>query len=356
MRVRRPGPDGIPFACVDRLPPAFGGVSFETDDPGRGPLDVTLGGGHFEGSSLSAGRCAGPTAADLAAALPKVRLDLRRLRKGGRTLGLGTRRTFAAGAFTVALDSTVQVRLGRARVTRRDSESVRPSDAGRRRSRRVGLVTLRYALERVEGALVTEFRGLPGLQCAPLDACGLAGTNRIALPADGGTLRLRATTRLPRGGRRPGVARVLRDLRRGRLRPFGGTALGRGATVTAVVTRDGAEACRDERLTPPPSLDVQPVGKDLQVTLAPGGAGGVPADLARTRCPGPGLRRPEGRPSLATGRLRAADLAAPEVRLVLRPRASFTEGPYAAAPGGQIALTLRRVAVRTRTMREVDAW
>lgn len=359
VRVRRPGPDGAPVACVERLAESFGGVSFEGPGgrfgPGArsrpgGPLQINLGGGTFDRGALSAGRCAGPVAADIAAALPAVEVDLRRLRRGGRTLAFDARRTFPAGDFTVAVESTVRVRLGRARL-RRERESPPPRRPGRRRpSRRIGLVTLRYAVERIEGALVTDFRGLRGFACAPLDACGLAGINRVSFGDTRGELELQTVTRRLRG-RRPAVADVLSDLRRGRLRPSGVAMLQGVARIEASVTRDGAAACRDERLSPDPVLEFLPEPDGLQVALAPA----RPDDLSRTRCPGPTLSdlgRPSGSPG---GLVDAAQLAEPEIRLVVRPRASFADGPYAATLGGEVAIVLRRVAIRTRTVME-DGW
>lgn len=352
VRVRRPGPDGAPVACVDRLGEFFGGVSFDGRNrralPPEGPLEVSIGGGGFEPAPLSAARCAGPVTADLAEVLPVVPLDLRRLRKAGTTLAFDTRRTFAAGAFDVALESNVKVRLGRAQVRREGDRRTRSRPARPRGPRRVGVVTLRYAVERVEGAVVTDFRGVPGFECAPLDACGLAGTNRVSLAGARGQLTLSGTVPVPRRGRRLAAARALRELRRGRLDVGGATSLSGDASVTAAVSRDGAPACRDERVAAAPSLEIFPGRDGLRAVLSPPGAD----ELSRTRCPGPGLSRRDGPVGLAEGTVRAADLAGSELRLVLRPEAGFS-GPYAATAGGEIALTLRRLAVRARVVRAV---
>ena len=353
VRVRRPGPDGAPVACVDRVRAGFAGVSFESSEGLAGPADIGLGGGFGEGEVLSAGRCAGPTASDLRNALPTARVDLRRPRRAARTVSLAAVRGFQAGAFAVAVDSTVQVRLSPTRVSGRDRRPPRRRSGGGRPDRsdpRLAIVELRYAVDRIDGALITDFRATPGLECAPLDACGLAGTNRVALPGAAGTLTLRTFVRVGRGERPPSDGAVLRDLRRGRLALVGGGSLRRGATVSAQVTRDGATACTDERVSSPPTLFVQPRRAGARVSITSVGEGSFSRgeDLSRTRCPGPGSANRFGSGSLAAGSVGAAELARPGVRVRLRGRRGVPQSPYAVTPGGDLTLVLRRLSVAVR--------
>ena len=349
VRVRRPGPGGAPVACVDRLRTGFGGASFQNADGVEGPLDIGLGGGPGEGAAFSAGRCAGPTASDLEAALPSARVDLRRPRRVAQTVSLATARSFQAGAFTVAVDSTVQVRLMPTRTSGRDRQRPRRRGGGRRdgSDARRASVTLRYAVDRLAGALITDFSGTPGLACGPLDACGLGGTSRIELGEAGGTLTLQTAVRVPRGERRPSERTVLRDLRRGRLALFGEGRLQRGATVRARVSRDGVTACTDERVSSPPGFQVRPRRAGVRVSLVPPGQRqfGAGEDLLRTRCPGPAFANRFGFGSLATGDVGAAELARPEVRLRLRGAPGAPQTPYAVTAGGELRLVLRRISV-----------
>ena len=348
VRVTR-GPASDPLgSCIDAMGQAS--VAFLPDRPFGRPgtvrLTPTIG---FGDSPLSAGRCAGPTAADLAEVLPSLRVPRSSFRRPRQRLDMTLKRTFGAGPFTVGIDSKVRLSVRR-REVRPSSSTVIGRDE-RVRVRRRAVLSLSYAVEVGTPPMRTSFSGLPGRGCEALDACGVSGTSTVALTGgQEARVELRATgsPALARGG---GVRRALAALAAGRMasESYGADDQLRGR-IDAEVRREGtAGVCRDGRDIELPPLDLRVGRTSSQLTIGSesyGGYGGV----LRTRCPGIGS--PDSG-VLASGTLPTQALG--DDRLTV-PLALVTDDawPFAAASAQSTTLTLRRVAARVRVERVPD--
>lgn len=315
-------PDGAPTAAPPRL----------RDDLGYG---------------LSAGRCAGPAARDLAVPLlPDVRLPAGALARRTLTVDLAGRRTYAAGPYTIDAVSTLAVRS-----VRREVRDEHDRDGGGERDgppvpRARAAMVMRLASTGLHGTLTTRFGATPGPGCELFDACGVAGAQSLTARPRPLRLELRMTgpAALARGPRR--TQRMLAALRAGRL-AVEGYAMTRdaSATIDATVTRQGGPgACRDRLDVPLPSLRVQG-GR-----LALGGEESAGGDRTlRSRCPGP---RGGTGGVLASARIDHRALAAGRLRLRLRPRGDGDPWPYAATTTGALTVDLRRTGrIRVRLER-----
>lgn len=306
----------------------------------------------YDPSVVSAGRCAGPTTADLAEALPPLRVARSDFRRPKQRVDFTFQRTLGAGPFTVAIDSTVKFTVLRKQV-RSDDDDEPARDLGDSspeiRTRRLTLLTLRYVLEGGDAPMATSFSGLAGRGCELLDACGLSGTSTLALSGVRGTrieLQAEGPASLARGG---GTRRALAALAAGRMTLQGGDSPGtlRGRFASEA-RRDGSAAvCRDGRdVELPPFFLI--VGRRTS-ELAIGGRQryGGPSDALRTRCPGPGT--PAG-DAVAAGSFPTSELTADRltVPLELAPGDSW---PFAVSTTATTSLTLRRVSARVRVVR-----
>jgi hypothetical protein len=340
--VRGPNdrPEGV---CLDQV--GFGELTLASARPAGGRVRVALGAFDFPfGAALSAGRCAGPLPADLAAALPRASVSTRELRGDRLTLDFTGRRPFAAGAFAGEVTSTLVVRgkvtRGPDRVTRRRL----PVPVRGRPRGRVALLRLGYRATPGAEGLTSTFRAADTARCAILDACGLAGTLTLTVPRPL-DLALSAVVPLARG-RRPTVERALAAVHAGRGSVFvEPTENGvRGRSVVDVA-RDGAPACHDERPLTLPELSGATHGGQLVLGL--GGTGfSASEDPLRTRCPGPGWSS-ERDGSLARGAVPLAQLGAQQLTLRLTAR-GIRDPDFALAPAGAVTLELQRTRASVR--------
>ena len=268
--------------------------------------------------ALTAGACSGPLAGDLREAVPDVAVPFAALRRGRRVLDLRDRRTFAAAGLTGAIESTLRVRLGRARVARDDTGDGADEDGGEPTVR-----GSRWRVARVSGTLAADVRAdAAGERCEALDACGATATY---------TLRPR-----PRAG--GGGFATISPAEDG-LDLVGSLAWEERGTLEHVHRHpEGTAPCTD-------AAALRTVGI-IQV-LGPRGA---PARAAltvpglRTRCPGPDLAGDvfvfDG---LVNGTVSRSALR--RSRLVLRftrPE-SRREGPYAVQVRPDLTVELRKV-------------
>jgi hypothetical protein len=354
VRAVREVPGSSPALCMDVLQDAFYGSAIV--DAFRG--DVTAG---FSGLLLSAGRCAGPRLLDLARALPSRSVSLRTLARGPQTIDLSGRFPFAAGSFSGAVISTIKVHVGRARRPRRArpdrsveerKRSVPSRRRGRRSLTRYGTLTLDYRIERLSGAIATDFSGLADPSCRMLDACGAQGTSTHSVEGHAGRVEV-VTTRVLKRGQRPTVRSELRRLRRGRVFvEAGGKAIGASAHISERLALPGAPDCVDSLFTEPPSLDFGDARDGVSVFLGPSNLG-RDADTIRTRCPGPTheivLGEDDDEHPLAQGTIPFAALGDKTVSVSMGSVLRFSGGGYAGARRGAVTLDMRlrrsRVAV-----------
>lgn len=335
VRVRRDEPGASPGLCVDPLPLDF--------------LDLLLqrsGGGRLRGTlqgfaQLSSGRCAGPTAGDLA----HLGLSVRRLPTRRPGFDASGRRAFTAGPFSGELISTVVIRPGG---SASGSTSSGASSAPPSRPRKVlrELVETDYRVAGVTGTLTTAFAGRPDPLCEQFDSCGSHGTLSSALTRASGTVTV-IGSRVVRRRVSPAAAR--RDFYAGRLplEAFG-DATGR-STLTAMLTWAAGGSCVDARAAGVAPLDPQASGRKLVLLLGVAAdQGGI--DLLRSRCPGPLATDVVGAKPLAHGSIDLRQLGSRRLVVTLRNPGAFRSSGYAGSRGGSLTVVLRLVRIRAHTL------
>jgi hypothetical protein len=296
----------------------------------------------------SAGRCAGPTAADLLA----LSLPARGLGRHGYDLSGGM--TFGAGPFTVTATSSLRTVLqgsGGAIVTTSTSGSfpLAPPRVLPRRllSEHADAV---YRVAAATGSFTTTFSGLAPPLCDPLGACGASGVLHEIVAA-GGTVRFSGTRVVKR---RVNARKALTDLKDGRL-GFGLSGPPISGTLSETLAQADGTTCADtvERATPL----MQAPGPDTTVALGPGafsfGGPGMTSDPLRTRCPGPSAGDVLGRSALATATVPMHALGDPRLILTFTSghAGSFSAGDYAGERTGTVVLTLVLVRAGGGTVR-----
>jgi hypothetical protein len=347
-RVRRAGEPGEPFTlCADAASALFAGVG---SAPRRGS-SLKLGLIADPASGIPLGdsfrtRCAGPSAADLSAALPTHVISERALRRGRGRLDFSAEGPFSAAGLTGTVHSTVVMHVGRTRDLLRGRHS---SDSGgppthvvRRRA-----LVVRYRIESVSGQIATGVRGLPDAdRCSPLDACGMTGSVTTAPSASAGRADLSAEASL-RHSRRD-LERAL-GLAPGPS-PSGVRRFGYAyweeehGTVTSALTRAGAMACRDsQRLNGPGVLTLRYSGGRVHARY--GDADSTASDPLRTRCPGPGVSDVASSRPLAAGSFPLSTFRGRRITLELRTGAPYSADGYSGRTRPDVKVVLRRVRV-----------
>ncbi len=299
----------------------------------------------------SAGRCAGPTAADLASvALPALKLDRRGYDLSGSA-------SFGVGPFAVTVVSTIRalfspLSIGAPTVPPRTLPAPRPPKAKPALAEQADVA---YRVTGVQGRLMASFSGLAQPFCVPLDACGSTGAASLALRARGQRLQF-SGFRLVK--RRVGARQALADLRAGRLRlDYGAFAVRLRGELTGTFARPGATPCRD---AVPDSSGFQeaPARAAYRLILDQGGSfpGFLGPDQLRSRCPGPGSAEILGTRSLASAVVGVDDLGASQLTIVLNAAGAFRGSAYAGTRTGSITLALARSRVfgGTRRVRVID--
>ncbi|HEX2086004.1 MAG TPA: hypothetical protein VHF89_10005 [Solirubrobacteraceae bacterium] len=355
-RVVRGAPEAPDGVCTDVVGAPYLSLVAERTSGGRVALTPQPFGRPF-GLATVAGRCAGPLGPALEAALPSAVVDRASLLRGTARIDLSGRRPFADGPFSGEVASTLVV-TRRTRPAPRLGGEARPgrvTDArGVRVPRRLAILELGYRVERLDGALTTDFAGLPEPFCLALDACGLTGTHELRLRLGaprGGTVWLNAygPARALRGRRT--VAGALAAVAAGALR-LDGLALERlEGTSTAATQQPGAAPCRSSRDVRLPAVRLDVRRAALRLRLGGSEAFREDDDPLRTHCPGPDADDLAGG-TLAAGRIPLAALARRRVTLPLAPqRGGAAAGDFAAAARGRVEIVLRRVRARVSVAR-----
>jgi hypothetical protein len=299
----------------------------------------------------SSGRCAGPTAVDLA------NMQLPAVRRPGplQSFDLTGKSSFGAGPFVVTIKSTLRVErplhVGGGAGGGSLSGGFGGSSSGRRHTILHERVAFDYRLLPVRIRLMTSFHGRPDPLCLALDACGESGSVTDAISIRSGIVRFQASRRIAH----PVPSAVaLRDLRAGRLQPdfppLFPTVKGH---LTEVVGRPGSPPCQDQLDQGGLSIDAEPDSGGLTLSLGGSAAPASPADLLRTRCPGPSAVDVFGSEGSGTVRLALRSLRR-DLVVVLPLRRSFASGSYAGTTAGSVALRLQLVRVTAGTQRVVE--
>ena len=303
---------------------------------------------------LSSGRCAGPTAQDLAGLTLPVR------RSGGRrpSYDLRASETFAAGPFTGQLVSTLVLRpapgYGGVSTSGSSSGTAIPVITPVKRVL-VEQVTLRYRIASLSGTLDTTFSGEPDPFCAALASCGTSGNLTVGIRPFGGTLVVTASREVPQ---RVNASQAIADLRRGRLLMQGAGLRPFRPPFVSTATTETFSAADGSRC--------QAAGTSQQAQLffgpGPGPARPLnaltatmietnPSGLMRTYCPGPTDSDVFGQEQvLADGSVGAAGLLRRHSVLSLTHPGAFAGVGYVGTRGGALQFSLSLESVRGGTV------
>lgn len=351
-RVQTTAPDGTVLTCADLVPVDFnlavrhggGGAPRTTMDPATSIAPP------------SAGRCAGPTAADLRG------LDLPARPFGAHGYDMSGRSSFTGGPFQVTVFSTV-----RAHITYGSGGTQPPlgggsffgsaggtttAGPGKARSVLEESATVVYRMTGFSGALTTGFGGVAEPLCDALGACGAAG--RLVQSFDTrGTLSFSGTRLVPR----PRSARAaLADLRRGRLQLYDSfpASFVHVSTDEALSESHGV-TCNDTSRMRLNSMASRAHGATDELILSPS-----PRDFPigqvdpfRTRCPGPSAADilGSGGTPMAAGVVTAGRLGDQRLSVAFSTRGPFTGSAYSGQRSGSVVLSLTLVRRRGTTRR-----
>jgi hypothetical protein len=343
VRVEYPALTGLPKrVCVDPMPYDVTFALARRHGRNASPVGV---GEAF--NDVSAGQCAGPTATDLG----RVRLPVRKERNGDYDLSGSP--SFGAGPFKVTVISKLRVLVSRVNFPGFSNPPFpRPRPGSFPQPRRVLAeeAHVSYRISGVSGAISDSFSGLPAPLCAGLGACGTSGSVRVALATIRQMLVLSGERIV---AHRVSGARALRDLRAGRLGLFDNTyELAPTGSVTESDSGPGSTMCSDALTNPGPRFFSTGTRTADKIYLDPNGVNDVFGDPEplRTRCPGPSTET-IAPGAVAAGIVRASELGAPRIRLVLRNRGRFEGVGYRGTRSGAIELTLIRTKVTAGTVR-----
>ena len=335
---------GAQRECADVVPVD---QSFDLRSAAPGRLRAVLDKYSFE--PPSAGRCAGPTAADL----ESVVLPVRKL--GRRGYDLSGSDSFGAGPFEVTVVSTIHALFvsgssGPGPTTVSTGPPPPKPKPALQESAEVD-----YRIAGITGGVGVSFSSLADPLCEPQGACGTAGQLSVALTAPRQKLDFYGSRIVKR---RVTSAKVLADLRVGRLNLSDNAyALRLGGELTGTLTGAGGLSCSDRLARPPTGLSSSATRLVDHLKLDPssssGSLFGTGVEPLRTRCPGPGSSDIIRGGALATASVAADQIGAPRLTVSLGASGEFTGSSYQGTRSGSIVITLVRVRVigRTRKVR-----
>ncbi len=335
-RVQTTQPDGSVTTCADLVPIQF---SFGLHRPG-GRLAAEISTAFGPGQTPSSGRCAGPTAGELAALV----LPARRVASGYDFSGHSS---ITTGPFAVTVISGVRARVtfGNQGGNGGGMEIVSGSGTTvpvKPHSALVERASFTYRVTGFSGALTTDFAGQAPPQCDALGACGATGRLVQAFTAHGSLSFTGARV----ATRHVGRDRALADLRHGDMvlsDTFAEQAVresvdetsaqkgGLPCTATSSIALAGGLAGRSRR------------GSDKLLLSDPvDGFGDGPPDAFRTPCPGPSAQDilGPGSATMATATIAAGRLGARHLSIIFRGRDRFDAPAYSGRRSGAVVLGL----------------
>jgi hypothetical protein len=293
--------------------------------------------------SQLATRCGGPLPADFAADLPARRISLRALPRGPTNVDLAGSSSFSAAGLTGTVQSTVALRVSRARVRIRE---VGPRAPARTAPRRPPLHTIavEYRIARVTGSMPIDVAADPRA-CEPLDACGLSGRLTVTPGPAHGEGYLYAYGRVSRMALRRAVGLARGPVPR-KIAVFGYVLWdsARG-TITSALDRNGTPACRDSAPLPSGALELRVRRRRVTAQFGSGGVVGFGRQLLQTRCPGPLLADLGRSTRLAVGRTPRRALARKTLRFNLNRGARASTASYHLRSRPDLTMVLEREGV-----------
>jgi hypothetical protein len=299
------------------------------------------------GSVLPPTNCGGPLPEEALTGLSTRRVSLRALRSRPTRIDLSGSVQFASSGLAGTVDSTIALRVGKLQV-RRQRRVPRPPR--RRSSSRPPFrqIAVEYRIARLTGSLPVSVRADPRT-CAPIDACGLAGSLTVRPGPARGEGYVFAYGRVPFAALRRAVGLAPGRVPR-RTSTFGYLSWGRGrGTVTAMLTRDGRPACGDAAALRGGFVELRGRGRPVSARFAGGLPYGGGAEVLRTRCPGPLLADLERGTQLAVGRLPRRALGRRRFTIQLNRGARATTPGYNLRSRPDLRIVLEREEVERRT-------
>jgi hypothetical protein len=279
-------------------------------------------------------RCAGPVAADLAAAIPRVTISSRRLEAGHVRLDFRGRRSFASHGFAGTLTSSLVVTVGGPVHMRLPIPTQPPATKP---------VLIRVVTEtlhaRVGGRLSDAISGSSDPDvCVLLDSCGLSGT--LTLTPKATVPKAELTASGP-------ASRPYRDF----LTALGLSRAGRagGISVSGEIEWKDAGTVSEAIHQAAACTDTAPLADGLVGMVVTGtriaaqyglGLGFGSAGTERTRCPGPSSIGVNG--PLVSGSVPRSRLRRRAFTITLHRSAPASDEGYTVRPAGAITLELRR--------------
>jgi hypothetical protein len=300
------------------------------------------------GSALPATNCGGPLPEDVLRDLSTRTVGLRALRSHPTRIDLSGSSAFASGGLAGRVESTIVLRVGQVRVPRQ-RRVLRPPR--RRSSNRPPLrsIAVEYRIARLTGSVPVDVTADPRT-CAPLDACGLAGTLTVSLGPARGEGYVFGYGRLPVAALRRAVGLARGPVPR-KASVYGYLSWGRGSgAVSAMLTRNGAPACRDSAAVRTGFLELRARGRRVTARFAGGLASGGGAELLRTRCPGPLLTDLGRGTQFAVGRLPLRALGRRRLTLHLDRGARAVTPGYRLRSRPDLRIVLEREEVEHRVL------
>jgi hypothetical protein len=300
-QVLRTGADGQVRRCTDARSDRFGALA-------AGPQRAyTLA---VPGQSGLRTRCGGPTADDLAGALPPRELAPSVLAPGSKSVDLRAERAFAGGGFTGTVRSTLVLRLTGLRRQRTISPNPR---------RRPQLRRFAYTATGGAGELALDMAVPAGAAgCDSLVLCGLAGAQRVSLAGATG----RAEVQIARRGGSFGFAQLT------------------GATTGASVRLPDGTSCEESSPAGGATISFRVRRTRIEATLFALGND----TLGLARCPGPSLTDLGALRTLASGSFPRSALGRRAITLRLRGDAAFGGATARGRTRGEVVVVLRRAA------------
>jgi hypothetical protein len=299
------------------------------------------------GPVLSPTNCGGPLPEEALRGLSTRRVSLRALRSRPTRIDLSGTMPFASSGLAGTVESTILLRVGRVQAGRQ-SRVLRPPR--RRPSSRppVRQVAVEYRIARLTGSLPVSVRADPRT-CAPIDACGLAGSLTVRPGPARGEGYVYAFGRLPFTALRRAVGLAPGPVPR-RSSTYGYVSWGRGrGTVTAMLTRDGTPACRDAAALRGGFLELRGRGRRVTARFAGDLPYGGDAEVLRTRCPGPLLADLVRGTRLAVGHLPRRALGRRRFTIQLNRGARATTPGYSLRSRPDLRIVFEREEVERRT-------
>lgn len=292
--------------------------------------------------SQLATRCGGPLLADFLPDVRTRRVSLRALRRGPTRIDFAGSSSFSAAGFAGTVQSTIALRVDRARVRVHKARPRPRRPAPRRPPFRN--IAVEYRIARVTGSMPVDVAADPRI-CDALDACGLSGRLTVTPGPARGEGYLYAYGRASRAALRRAVGLARGPIpRRASVHGHVSWSRARG-TVTAALERDGTTACRDSAPLSSGALELRVRRRQVTARFAGSGAFGPGHELLQTRCPGPLLADLGGRTHLAVGRLPRRALTRKTLTLHLDQGVSVTASSYRLHSRPDLTVVLEREGV-----------